>query len=350
MNISYNRSACRSYGYIMHGAQCAVASRIGAAALTMLCTLGPNALAETPAPPADKAAESQQQSPDTLAETPAPPADKAVPQQSPDLVNTQKIDSVSTDKALPDDSHAKPPFEASVPLRDHPPSFYEKCIDPLIGKRLTVGARMVENKLKETSRPANRDDGLTFLGYVNELEPLDESGVRLVVGYRLCPYLGVEFSHDEVAARTRNYNNGLSDGVIRLSGPLYVVTLGYPIAGRLYPYVGFGYAPWRAEFEHDKWWQLGYSSPESHDAQGALPEARSVTRLIEVEDDSATFFTAGVAYRFHRHAQVDVMMRQIDLTSKARFYHDFAGVRILEREGEFTMKHSTYGIALSLVF
>ena len=330
MNISYNRSACRSYGYSMHGARCAVASRIGAAALTMLCTLGPNAGAETPAATADKAAES--------------------PQQSPDLVNTQKLDSVSTGEALPDDNHAEPSFEAGVPLRDRPPSFYGKHIDPLIGKRLTVGARMVENKLKETSRPANRDDGLTFLGYINELEPLDESGVRLVVGYRLCPYLGVEFSHDEVAARTRNYNNGLSDGVFRLSGPLYVVSRGYPIAGRLYPYVGFGYAPWRAEFEHDKRWQLGYSSPESHDAQGAFPEARSVTRIIEVEDDSATFFTAGVAYRFHRHAQLDVMMRQIDLTSKARFYHDFAGVRILEREGEFTMKHSTYGIALSLVF
>jgi len=283
----------------MHGARCAVASRIGAAALTMLCTLGPNAGAETPAATADKAAES--------------------PQQSPDLVNTQKLDSVSTGEALPDDNHAEPSFEAGVPLRDRPPSFYGKHIDPLIGKRLTVGARMVENKLKETSRPANRDDGLTFLGYINELEPLDESGVRLVVGYRLCPYLGVEFSHDEVAARTRNYNNGLSDGILRLSGPVFTALIGYPVTEQIYPYIGIGYAPWSAEFEHDEWWHLDYDSPEAYEAHGSpkgvLYEDRS--RCIEVGDDSAVFFTIGVAYRFHRHAQLDVMMRQIDLTSKA---------------------------------
>ena len=273
MNISYNRSACRSYGYSMHGARCAVASRIGAAALTMLCTLGPNAGAETPAATADKAAES--------------------PQQSPDLVNTQKLDSVSTGEALPDDNHAEPSFEAGVPLRDRPPSFYGKHIDPLIGKRLTVGARMVENKLKETSRPANRDDGLTFLGYINELEPLDESGVRLVVGYRLCPYLGVEFSHDEVAARTRNYNTGLSDGVLRLSGPVFAATLSYPVTDKLSPYVGLGYAPWSASFEHDDWWHLDYDSPEAYEAHGSpkgvLYEDRS--RCIEVGDDSAVFFS-----------------------------------------------------------
>ena len=44
------------------------------------------------------------------------------------------------------------------------------------------------------------------------------------------------------------------------------------------------------------------------------------------------------------------MMRQIDLTSKARFYYDYAGEQVPQREGEFTMKHSTFGIALSFVF
>jgi hypothetical protein len=38
------------------------------------------------------------------------------------------------------------------------------------------------------------------------------------------------------------------------------------------------------------------------------------------------------------------------LTSKARFYHDFSGNKVLEREGEFTLKHSTYGVALGFVF
>ena len=44
------------------------------------------------------------------------------------------------------------------------------------------------------------------------------------------------------------------------------------------------------------------------------------------------------------------MMRQIDLTSKACFYDDYSGERELQYEGEFTMKHTTFGITLSYVF
>ena len=242
-----------------------------------------------------------------------------------------------------------PTLETETPL-GRTAAFYQEYIDPYVAERLTLGLRLVNNKLDETSRPADRDGGRTFLGYVNELEQQEKSGVRLVVGYRFCPYFGVEVSHDEVAARTRNYNTGLSDGVLRLSGPVFAAAFSYPVTDKLSPYVGLGYAPWSASFEHDDWWRLGYGSPEDHEARGSPREALVPSRLIEVGDDSATFFTLGVAYRFHRRAQLDVMMRQIDLTSKARFYHDYAGHRVLEREGEFTMKHSTYSIALSYVF
>ena len=243
----------------------------------------------------------------------------------------------------------RPPVYTESPL-DRTAAFYKQYIDPYVAERLIVGLRLVNNKLKETSRPADRDGGRTFLGYINEIEQQEKSGVRPFVGYQFCPYFSVELSEDEVAARTRNYNNGMSDGVLRMSGPVFTATVRYPVTDYLSPYVGLGYAPWSASFDHDAWWRLGYSSPETYAALGSPDEALSMGRLIEVEGDSATFFTLGLAVRLHRRARLDVMMRQIDMTSKARFYHDFSGNKVLEREGEFTLKHSTYGVALGFVF
>lgn len=238
----------------------------------------------------------------------------------------------------------------AAPPLDGPESFYKKHIAHYVAEHLMVGLRVVNNKLEETSRPADRDGGRTFLGYVNELEQQDKTGVRPFVGYQFSPYFGVELSQDEVAARTRNYNNGQSDGILRMSGPVFSATLSYPVTDYLLPYAGIGYAPWSASFDHDDWWRLGYSSPESYAAAGSPNEYRSIGRRIEVEDDSATFFTLGLAIRLHRYARLDLMMRQMDLTSKASFYHVIGHSLDLQREGEFTMKHSTYGVALSLVF
>ena len=252
--------------------------------------------------------------------------------------------------AVTERAHGDPPPAFGASPLDRTASFYKQYVDPILADHLTVGLRLVSNKLKETSRPADRDGGRTFLGYVNELDQQEKTGVRPFVGWQFCPYFGVEFSQDEVAARTRNYNNGMSDGILRMSGPVFTAMASYPVTDYLSPYVGIGYAPWSATFEHDDWWRLGYDSPEGYAAAGAPDAPLSMGRLIEVEDDSATFFTLGLAVRLHRRARLDVMMRQIDLTSKARFYHDFSGNKVLEREGEFTMKHSTYGIALSFVF
>ena len=281
----------------------------------------------------------------------AAPADgtPARPNQRPARAYTQSAGGVTAADASATRARRATPLQAETPL-GRTAAFYQEYIDPYVAERLTLGLRLVNNTLDASSRPADRDGGRTFLGHINELEQQEKSGVRLVVGYRFCPYFGVEVSHDEVAARTRNYNNGMSDGVLRLSGPVLAATLSYPVTDKLSPYVGLGYAPWSASFEHDDWWRLGYGSAEEYESRGSPQEALVPSRLIEVEDDSATFFALGVVYRFHRRAQLDVMMRQIDLTSKARFYHDYAGSRVLEREGEFTMKHSTYGIALSFVF
>ena len=264
----------------------------------------------------------------------AAPADgtPARPNQRPARAYTQSAGGVTAADASATRARRATPLQAETPL-GRTAAFYQEYIDPYVAERLTLGLRLVNNTLDASSRPADRDGGRTFLGHINELEQQEKSGVRLVVGYRFCPYFGVEVSHDEVAARTRNYNNGMSDGVLRLSGPVLAATLSYPVTDKLSPYVG-----------------LGYGSAEEYESRGSPQEALVPSRLIEVEDDSATFFTLGVVYRFHRRAQLDVMMRQIDLTSKARFYHDYAGSRVLEREGEFTMKHSTYGIALSFVF
>ncbi len=265
-DVSYRRKTRR--------AGSAAARLLGAAVLMASCCPGPDAAAQVFYEPSGRAAAQQPGRPvRTYNRTSArPPANNAPVG--------------STRSQRPYTAAPETPLERTAAL-------YHEHIGQYLAGRLTAGLRLVNNTLKNTSRPADREGGLTFLGYINQLDQQDKSGLRVVAGYRFCPYFGVEFSHDEVAARTRNYNNGLSDGVLRLSGPVFTALIGYPVTEQIYPYIGIGYAPWSAEFEHDEWWHLDYDSPEAYEAHGSpkgvLYEDRS--RCIEVGDDSAVFFS-----------------------------------------------------------
>lgn len=239
-----------------------------------------------------------------------------------------------------------------VPELEAPRSDLESFYETFLKDRLSLGARYSSFSFDEARRPEDETRTLTFLGYVNELEFEEDSSVTLVVGYELCPYLAMEYSHDEeVRARTWNFNTGRSDGVLKMSGPMYGLTLRLPIRRWFCPYLGIGYAPWKAEFQHEAWWTLGYSSEESYVEQGSLDTARhSYRRIIEVEDDSASFLYFGISMQLHRYVALDVSMREIELTSKAAFYQEFAGARELSREGEFPLSFTTYSVALKAVF
>jgi hypothetical protein len=233
-------------------------------------------------------------------------------------------------------------------------SVAEKLYDLLIAERLSAGGRITSFRLKETERPHDPEQTLTFLGHLNELQAQQDHSVRPVVQYKLCRYLAIEYTEDEVAARTQNYsdgpNEGPSDGTVSMSGPVYTVTLRLPIKNTVTPFVGFGYAPWTAEFEYAPWWHLGWPSPEAYAAAGSPGTSTGRVRHMVVEDDTSQVLTLGVALKLHRYAELEVMMRKVELTSEANFYAQSGGPRSLVRSGEFPMDHTSYGVALKVVF
>lgn len=226
----------------------------------------------------------------------------------------------------------------------------ESAYAKLIAERLWVGGRSVSSTLQDTERPADRDGGATFIGYVNKLEEVESRTTQFVVGYNLSRYLSVEYSEGEIAARTRNYNNDLSDGVVRMSGPVYTAVARYPLFDRIIPFIGISYAPWDGEFEHDAWWQLGWPSPENYAAAGSPYRTTGMSRTIEVEGDTCRTLTYGVAVKLHRHVEIEFLMRELELETEARFYHTIDGTRTLERTGSFPLDHKSYGIALKAIF
>jgi len=246
-------------------------------------------------------------------------------------------------------SFSSPEEDAAALERDR--YWVEIFYDTLIKNRLSVGARYTSFDFEDTIRPEDESRTETYLGYINTLEHDEDSSTVWVVGYEVCRYLALEYSQDEVSARTRNFNNLESDGVVKMSGPIYVATLRIPLRDWLVPYVGIGYAPWKAEFDHEEWWMMGYSSEESYIKQGRpTTPSHGHRRLILVEDDTSRFYVFGVSVRLLRHVELDVMMRKLELTSKAGFYHEYNGQPFLSREGAFPMDHTSYGFALKAVF
>ncbi len=235
--------------------------------------------------------------------------------------------------------------------RDESLNTAETVYREVIEDRLELGLRISRFKMRTTRRPEDENRELTFLGYINRLEPLQSSSPRLSIGYHINRYLTVEFTHDEVAARTWNFNNELSDGVVRMSGPIFSVITKYPIKERFIPYAGFGYAPWKARFDHDAWWTLGWSSPEHYEAAGSPSISQSGRRrVIEVDDDSSMVISGGLEVRAARHLLIDVRVSLFSLSSDARFYQVWNDARDLSRTGNFNLSHTRYSMGMRMIF
>ena len=219
----------------------------------------------------------------------------------------------------------------------------------LLKDHLELGLRFTDNDLDETSRPADTRQVDTFLGFINELEPQDDSSPRFTMTILFNQYIGFEYTSDEVAARTRNFNTHLSDGVVEMSGPIYSLILRYPFSHErmtwvdaITPWLGYGKADWDASFDHETWWTRGWDNPQSFIAAGSPPGNRNGhSRVIAVSSDSDTVFSYGLIVQITEHIAAELMWRDIDLTADATFLLN-GGPR---DTGEFPMKHSTSSFA-----
>ncbi|MDA0989142.1 MAG: hypothetical protein O3A51_00130 [Verrucomicrobia bacterium] len=228
---------------------------------------------------------------------------------------------------------------------------------------LEIGARTTDFDLDETMRPADEMRELTYIGYVNQLEPQSDSSLKFHVTGVLnlskqgpwCPDIALEWTEDEVAARTRNFNNGqTSDGIVRMSGPIYSLILRYPIRHErmtwiqaITPWFGYGQASWSAEFEPEAWWTRGWTTEEAFNRAG-MPEGNrhSTTRVIEVTDDSSKVISWGIIVQITEYFAVDFMTREMDMVSNAQFFRNGA----LNRVGEFPLSHTATGFGSRFTF
>jgi len=233
-------------------------------------------------------------------------------------------------------------------------NWLEATYETLIEERLSIGARITSYSLSETERPPDPNQELTFLGNLNRLHSVSNNRIQPVVTYRICRYLALEYTQDRVSARTQNRDTdgteGSYDGTVQLSGPIFSAMLRVPIYDRIIPYVGIGYASWSAKYIYEPWWHLGWGSPEQYDKAGRPGTSTGKIRHMYVEDDSATVLTLGLAIKLSRYAELDFMMRRMDLMSKAEFVAELGSEMRPLRSGDFPMKHRAYGAALSVIF
>jgi outer membrane protein W len=227
---------------------------------------------------------------------------------------------------------------------------WSNIYEDFIKERLSVGFRVSHFALTKSRRPEDEQRELTFIGYVNELNEVDNNRLWPTVLYKFNQYFAAEFTMDAVTARTKNFNNHLSDGSVKVSGPIFNLFASYPFwDGRINPYVGIGIAPWSGTFKHDTWWMNGWSSPDDYAMAGSPKDSRrGYERRIKVSDDAGLVWTLGINARLHRHAELDLMVRWLDIDVDNEHGVLQNGVYDKKREGNFTMDH--YALAGSIRF
>ena len=126
----------------------------------------------------------------------------------------------------------------------------------------------------------------------------------------------------------------------------------YPCADdTLLPHLGAGVIYGFADFEEDRWWSLGYSSPAEYDATGHTYKTKNDKfREIRVEDNFGFVLQAGIAWRPMEHVQLDLILRQTFLTCDAEFgYRGNHGFR-RELPGEFDVDNFAVVVTAAYVF
>lgn len=238
------------------------------------------------------------------------------------------------------------PRHVPVPLREE--SFY----DVWIRDRLSIGIGVSVATLTKNHRPQDRDAHRTFVGYVNKLE--NDHPVRMTadLSYWASRHLRFGLTLDRAGARTRNYNNHRSDGVLDVWGPALYGEIVLPcLDDTLLPHFGGGVVYGFSDFEEDTWWHLGYTNPAEYDATGhTIKTKNDKYREIRVDDAFGFLLQAGIAWRPIEHMQIDLTLRQTFLSCDAEFgYRGNHGFR-RELTGEFDVDNFAVVTTLSYVF
>lgn len=236
---------------------------------------------------------------------------------------------------------------------DNSPSFENEAkdfYDTFIHKKLSFGVTRTDFKLTDTERPADPSNQETFVGNVNQLFDEDSESYDLSVTYRLCDYLQIGYMNGEVRARTMNFNNHLSDGCAVMKGPMLTLELSYPFLDDMFiPHAGVGYAFWKAHFETDDWWGLGYASPESYEYYGRPKTVFIRHRVINMKSKDIQYFTAGLTFRPLDWLAFDVSYRALEVTSECEFGYARGGQYWHMKDGEFTLDHETWMFTVHIV-
>jgi hypothetical protein len=225
---------------------------------------------------------------------------------------------------------------------EHPFAFLED--------RLVLGVRVLRHTLSDSRRPEDPNRQETFLGFINELNLQTNQTFALFAEYHVHPYVYLELSHDRVEARTKNFNNQLSDGNVVMSGLIFTVNAQYPVHERITPFAGIGLAPWSASFSHDAWWTLGWPSPEAYDAAGRPGTDRGRRRVIDVGGSTGIVYTAGVRFEPADHFQISVLARYIDIETDATFLSGPSNNLTPQLRGDFPLSHRSFGVTLAYRF
>lgn len=219
--------------------------------------------------------------------------------------------------------------------------------------RLSVGLGVGVSYLTDKHRHPHKEEGYTFVGFVNELD--DEHAVFPVpeVAWWATRNLRLRLAFDHVEGRTRNYNYDHSDGTVRIRGPVFAAEFVYPtFDDTLFPHAGFGVAWENARFKPERWWTLGWYY-EDEWAEAGRPEKKKsgYTRAIKVDDTIGWVLSAGVSWRPVPRLQLDATVRHVWAEPEC----EYGSVRrkkgySRELDGKFWLDHATVAVSASYVF
>lgn len=226
-----------------------------------------------------------------------------------------------------------------------------------IGGRLELGTRSTSFELETTSTEPTEE--AAFVGNLYRLEAeQDAAPTKFFVDFNIIKYWGVEWTWDTMAAEPINfvpedsedpYATEQGDGVLRVEGPILGTYGRYPFeitdTISVVPFIGLGYAFWKADFEEDTWWAYGYGSEESYLAD-PNPGPQGAARRIDVTDDPTSFIYLGADLFITDHWAAQVYYRQMDMDIDAEFYY----VEELRDSGSFPMSSTWWAFGVKYAF
>lgn len=183
----------------------------------------------------------------------------------------------------------------------------------------------------------NKGNG-RFLGSIDELAAENDSFVFPVVGVYLNRYVGLECRYEQYEARTyTDTANNHSDGVVKISGPVFSVIGRLPLdtvaglfdasettkhrAAHVVPFAGIGQTFFDETLAADAWWAKGYDSPESYDSLGRPDANRNgKSRSFALDKAQATTFILGAAILIGDSLSLNAAWTSAKLDLDSRFY------------------------------